>query len=164
MFISPEEEQISLTIDNGGSSIKALPMDSINGVSAASGLDESAGEVSGTSADTNMIAEQEKDQLELNMKDLEGEIESLKMKERSLVEKRRAALNKILDIKGCIRVFCRVRPFLSTEKRRSLQPLSIESEKIVIKSGGQKKEFGFDKVFPQEASQDLRLMGTMYVY
>lgn len=154
MFISPEEEQISVTIDNGGSSIKALPMDSINGVSAASGLDESAGEVSGTSADTNMIAEQEKDQLELNMKDLEGEIESLKMKERSLVEKRRAALNKILDIKGCIRVFCRVRPFLSTEKRRSLQPLSIESEKIVIKSGGQKKEFGFDKVFPQEASQE----------
>lgn len=54
---------------------------------------------------------------------------------------------------GCIRVFCRVRPFLSIDKRRIQLPLSIESEKLIIKSGAIKKEFAFDKVFPQEASQ-----------
>ena len=78
MFISSEKEQISLTVDNGGCLVKALLMESnsnsINGVSAAPGLDESSGEVSGTFADTNAVAKQEKDQLELNMKDLEGKI------------------------------------------------------------------------------------------
>ncbi|KAL3516219.1 hypothetical protein ACH5RR_023121 [Cinchona calisaya] len=158
MFIPPEEEQVLLPIDNGGNPIKALPMDSnpnsVDEMSPASGLDECPIVVPGIFVDDKVIAEQEKNQLELNMKDLEGVIESLKMKDRSLVEKRRAALNKILDIKGCIRLFCRVRPFLSTEKRRIQQPLLIESEKIVIKSGGHKKEFGFDKVFPQEATQE----------
>lgn len=54
---------------------------------------------------------------------------------------------------GCIRLFCRVRPCLPTDKRRSHQPLSVESERILVRSGASRKEFGFDKVFSQEASQ-----------
>lgn len=54
---------------------------------------------------------------------------------------------------GCIRVFSRVRPFLPTDKRRTHQPISVESEKIVVRSGGSRKEFEFDKVFTQEAIQ-----------
>ncbi|KAL6989558.1 hypothetical protein U1Q18_015310 [Sarracenia purpurea var. burkii] len=71
----------------------------------------------------------------------------------SLDEKRREALNKILDTKGCIRVFCRIRPFLSA-RRRIHKPILVGSEKIVVGSAGNKKEFGFDKVFTQEATQE----------
>lgn len=50
-------------------------------------------------------------------------------------------------------MFSRVRPFLPTDKRRTHQPISVESEKIVVRSGGSRKEFEFDKVFTQEAIQ-----------
>ncbi|KAH0766575.1 hypothetical protein KY285_002446 [Solanum tuberosum] len=58
---------------------------------------------------------------------MKSEIASVRHKERSLDDKRREALNKILDIKGCIRVFSRVRPFLPTDKQRTHQPISVES-------------------------------------
>lgn len=148
MFLSSEEEPL----DNGKIVKKCVPMDS--NPNSIDGLDESLRVVPENFTDGNVITEQENDQPELNINDLEGEIESLKMKERDLNEKRRAALNKILDIKGCIRVFCRVRPFLSIDKRKIQHPLSVESEKLIIKSGAIKKEFVFDKVFPQEASQE----------
>lgn len=54
---------------------------------------------------------------------------------------------------GSIRVFCRIRPYLLTSRRIIHQPISVESNKIVIRSGGSKKEFEFDKVFTQEESQ-----------
>ena len=55
---------------------------------------------------------------------------------------------------GCIRVFCRIRPLLSTI-RRIHKPIvvGLGSEKIVVGSAGSRKEFGFDKVFSQEATQ-----------
>ncbi|KAL5566955.1 hypothetical protein UlMin_030119 [Ulmus minor] len=104
--------------------------------------------------DVNVVPEQEKDELQQSMSNLEGEIAQLKLKLRLCDEKRREALNKILDIKGSIRVFSRVRPFLLADRRRSSKPISTGSEKIVVKSGGTRKEFEFDKVFPQEISQE----------
>ena len=117
----------------------------------------------------------------MNLKlNIAGEIAGLWLKHRSLDRTRREALNKILDIKGSwswlalscvsfiyvyncyeleeliagsIRVFCRVRPVLSTDRKRIHQPISTELEKVVVRSGGSRKEFSFDKVFPQEASQ-----------
>lgn len=59
----------------------------------------------------------------------------------------------IVLIIGSIRVFCRIRPYLSASKGIVHQPISVESNKIVIRSGGSKKEFEFDKVFTQEESQ-----------
>lgn len=50
-------------------------------------------------------------------------------------------------------MFSRVRPFSPTDKQRTHQPISVESEKIVVRSGGSRKEFEFDKVFPQESLQ-----------
>ncbi|KAF9621799.1 hypothetical protein IFM89_028237 [Coptis chinensis] len=82
------------------------------------------------------------------------ELKGLRVKHRSLDEKRREALNKVLDLKGSIRVFCRVRPFLSTDKKRLRDPISIGSEKVVVRSNSVKKEFSLDKVFPQEAGQE----------
>ncbi|XP_048235976.1 LOW QUALITY PROTEIN: kinesin-like protein KIN-14U [Ricinus communis] len=104
--------------------------------------------------DVNIVPEQEKNSLMQSISNLEGEIAQLKQKERSLTKKRKEALNKILDIKGCIRVFCRIRPFLLTEWRRIHEPVLIESEKVVIKYLGSMKAFRFDKVFNQAATQE----------
>ncbi|GMN25304.1 hypothetical protein TIFTF001_000875 [Ficus carica] len=103
--------------------------------------------------DVNVIPEHDKNGLLQSMSNLEGEIAELRMKNKLWNEKRREALNKILDIKGIIRVFCRVRPFLEMDRRRIRKPISTGSEKILVLSGGTRKEFEFDKVFDQEVSQ-----------
>ncbi|KAK2384541.1 kinesin protein KIN-14N [Trifolium repens] len=82
-----------------------------------------------------------------------GEVEELSVKHRIVDDKIREALSKILDIKGSIRMFCRTRPNHLTEKRRNSEPVSAGSERIQIKLGGTRKDFEFDKVFPQETSQ-----------
>ncbi|XP_015164426.1 kinesin-like protein KIFC3 isoform X2 [Solanum tuberosum] len=151
MFISTEDENMPLPLENG----KALENSSPVGSNPDSNDDEPSQEIPSTFTDVNVVQEDEKFQLEQRILNLEGEIASLRHKERSLDEKRREALNKILDIKGCIRVFSRVRPFSPTDKQRTHQPISVESEKIVVRSGGSRKEFEFDKVFPQESLQDV---------
>ncbi|KAJ6694205.1 hypothetical protein OIU85_004942 [Salix viminalis] len=104
--------------------------------------------------DVNVVPEHEKDELEHSILNLEGEIAELKQKERLLDKKRRKALNKILDIKGSIRVFCRVRPFLLSDRRRIHEPISTGLEKVVVKSVGIRKEYRYDKVFHQAAAQE----------
>ncbi|KAJ8529429.1 hypothetical protein K7X08_036264 [Anisodus acutangulus] len=150
MFISTEDEHISLPLANG----KVLENSSPIGSNPDSNDDEPSQDIPSTFTDVNVVQEDEKFQLEQRILNLEAEIASLRHKERPLDEKRRVALNKILDIKGCIRVFSRVRPFLPTDKRRTHQPISVESKKIVVRSGGNRKEFEFDKVFPQESIQE----------
>lgn len=149
MFISTEDENISLPLANGKVLENASPIGS-----HPDSNDEPSQEIPSTFTDVNVVQEDEKFQLEQRILNLEGEIASLRHKERSLDDKRKEALNKILDIKGCIRVFSRVRPFLPTDKQRKLQPISIESEKIVVRSSGSRKEYEFDKVFPQESIQE----------
>lgn len=133
-------------------SLSALNTDTFDGLPLVSELPESPPTPDGFT-DVKVVPEHEKIALEETILNLEGEVKGLRLKYRSLDEKRREALNKILDLKGSIRVFCRVRPFLSTDKRRYRDPVSIGSEKVVVKSASVKKEFGFDKVFPPEAGQ-----------
>uniref|UniRef100_A0A5B6YNT3 Putative kinesin-1-like n=1 Tax=Davidia involucrata TaxID=16924 RepID=A0A5B6YNT3_DAVIN len=69
--------------------------------------------------------------------------------------------NTILELKGNIRVFCRVRPLLpedgaGTERAVISYPTSMESLGRgidLIQSAGQKYPFTFDQVFTHEASQ-----------
>ncbi|XP_057498459.1 kinesin-like protein KIN-14U [Actinidia eriantha] len=151
MFISTEnEKQISLPSENGVGS----NLDSPDGLLSASEMPESP-PFPAVSTDVNVVPEHEKNELETKIANLEGEIVGLRQKQRSLDEKRRETLNKILDTKGCIRVFCRIRPLLSTIRRIN-KPIvvGLGSEKIVVGSAGSRKEFGFDKVFSQEATQE----------
>lgn len=105
------------------------------------------------SIDVTIVPEHEKSELENPISNLEGEIKELRLKQRYLDKKRREALDKKLDIKGCIRVFCRIQPLLSTN-RKIHRPIVVDSEKISVGSMGNKREFGFDKVFTQETTQD----------
>ncbi|KAF5197959.1 Kinesin-like protein kin-14c [Thalictrum thalictroides] len=69
--------------------------------------------------------------------------------------------NTILELKGNIRVFCRVRPMLpddgaSSEASVICYPTSTESLGRgidLLQSAGQKHQFSFDKVFSHESSQ-----------
>ncbi|XP_050384115.1 kinesin-like protein KIN-14U isoform X2 [Argentina anserina] len=124
-----------------------------DGLSAVSSYSESP-PLPATCTDVNVVPEHENDQLQQTVCNLEGEIAQLKMNQKLWDEKRREALNKIIGIKGSIRVFCRVRPFLVINKRRIREPFSAGSEKIVVMASGARKEFQFDKVFPQDTSQE----------
>ncbi|AES89902.2 putative minus-end-directed kinesin ATPase [Medicago truncatula] len=69
--------------------------------------------------------------------------------------------NTILELKGNIRVFCRVRPLLpdenrSTEGKIFSYPSSMETSGrgIDLAQNGQKHSFKFDKVFIQDISQE----------
>ncbi|KNA13725.1 hypothetical protein SOVF_113380 [Spinacia oleracea] len=74
---------------------------------------------------------------------------------------RRKLHNTILELKGNIRVFCRVRPLLPEDGCASdlpfiTYPTSDEGQEqgIDLVQSGQKYAFTFDKVFTQEASQN----------
>ncbi|CAI9784171.1 unnamed protein product [Fraxinus pennsylvanica] len=69
--------------------------------------------------------------------------------------------NTILELKGNIRVFCRVRPLLSddgvgTDAKVISFPTAMEAldRGIDLMQNGQKHSFTFDKVFTPEASQE----------
>ncbi|KAM7476935.1 hypothetical protein LguiB_024178 [Lonicera macranthoides] len=136
---------------NGGESSKE---ESPIGSNQNSESPKSTSETASFADALNLAREREKEQLEQIVLSLEEEVACLRQRHKSFDDKRREALNKILDLKGSIRVFCRVRPFFPTDKRSTHQPIMVESEKIVVKSGGSKKEFGFDKVFTEEATQE----------
>ncbi|KFK26463.1 hypothetical protein AALP_AA8G252300 [Arabis alpina] len=104
--------------------------------------------------DVNVVPEHEMNELEKSISSLQGEVLELKSMLKSLDEKRRDVLNKIIDTKGSIRVFCRVRPFLLTERRPVLEPVSFGPDNVVVRSAGTRKEFEFDKVFHQSATQE----------
>lgn len=101
------------------------------------------------------ISESEKQQLEENIVKIEGELNTLKDYLKLCDIKRREALNKLLDLKGSIRVFCRLRPFHGNEKRARPGPIvAPQSDQVVVKAGGKLKAYHFDKVFLPEDSQD----------
>lgn len=157
MFIPSEMEQISLPLDNVKEKLEPMEpnQDYIDAFQLESELMDSPALPNSTIyTDVNVVPEHEKGELGNSISNLEGEIAGLKQKERLLDKKRREALNKILDIKGSIRVFCRVRPFLLSDRRRIHEPISIGLEKVVVKSVGIRKEYRYDKVFHQAATQE----------
>lgn len=157
MFIPSEMEQISLPLDNVKEKLEPMEpnQDYIDAFQLESELMDSPPLPNSTIyTDVNVVPEHEKGELGHSISNLEGEIAGLKQKERLLDKKRREALNKILDIKGSIRVFCRVRPFLLSDRRRIHEPISLGLEKVVVKSVGIRKEYRYDKVFHQAATQE----------
>lgn len=84
---------------------------------------------------------------------LEGELLLLKTALRVSNLHRRQILNRVLDLKGNIRVFCRVRPLLSNEGNAPIGYLTTPGMDIV-KILSARKDFQFDKVFLPTSVQD----------
>uniref|UniRef100_A0A0E0J4Z6 Kinesin motor domain-containing protein n=1 Tax=Oryza nivara TaxID=4536 RepID=A0A0E0J4Z6_ORYNI len=85
---------------------------------------------------------------------LQEEISALRSRQRHLDHRRQEALDKLIDLKGSIRVFCRVRPSISANNFMTKSPVTVENEKIVVRAVGIKKEFSVDRVFDQESTQE----------
>ncbi|XP_062183503.1 kinesin-like protein KIN-14O [Phragmites australis] len=85
---------------------------------------------------------------------LQEEISAKRSRQRHLDRRRREALDKLIDLKGSIRVFCRVRPLISTNNFKTKSTVTVEQEKIAVQSVGIKKEFSVDRVFDQESTQE----------
>ncbi|KAK9170638.1 hypothetical protein Syun_002778 [Stephania yunnanensis] len=68
---------------------------------------------------------------------------------------RRQALNDYLDLKGNIRVFCRIRPITEGEKFGTLRPVvAADSCNVLLRlSESKTKHYCFDKVFHPHSSQ-----------
>lgn len=173
MFLPPDDEPfegkyISKSIQNLGKSIQSLLGSKtdltftwaesvrliIEDLSLANEPCDSAGSLA-CFRDAK-LSENEKSDLKAAISKLEDELAALQVCLRELNAERREILNKLLDLKGNIRVFCRVRPFLFSENQAIPGPLVVpDLDKVVIKlAGGKSKEYNFDKVFLPGASQD----------
>lgn len=79
-----------------------------------------------------------------------GEAEQLRSLYRREAVERRSLYNKLLELQGNIRVFCRCRKSPSST---SCLEKTEEQEVVVVVQKGNKKKFSFDKVFAQSSSQ-----------
>ncbi|KAI4301454.1 hypothetical protein L6164_034732 [Bauhinia variegata] len=74
-----------------------------------------------------------------------------------VLEENRKLYNQVQDLKGSIRVYCRVRPFLSAQSNYMSTVEHIEEGTITInvpsKNGKGRRSFNFNKVFGPSASQ-----------
>ncbi|KAL2547543.1 P-loop nucleoside triphosphate hydrolase superfamily protein with CH (Calponin-like proteiny) domain [Forsythia ovata] len=78
----------------------------------------------------------------------------------TVLEENRKLYNEVQDLKGNIRVYCRVRPFLpgQSEKNTTIQYIGDSGELVVINPSKQGKDshrlFKFNKVFGPAATQE----------
>ncbi|KAG8094877.1 hypothetical protein GUJ93_ZPchr0012g21254 [Zizania palustris] len=71
-------------------------------------------------------------ELSFDCNDVSEEISALRSRQRHLDHTKQEALDKLIDLKGSIRIFCR----------------------IIVRTTGIKKEFNADRVFDQESTQE----------
>ncbi|KHN20442.1 Kinesin-3 [Glycine soja] len=120
-----------------------------------------ATEVSSLRGELQQHSSTELDSLTLKANDLEEKCSLKDNQIKALEEQLATAEKKLQELKGNIRVFCRVRPLLadescSTEGKIFSYPTSMETSgrAIDLAQNGQKHSFTFDKVFTPEASQE----------
>lgn len=79
---------------------------------------------------------------------IQDELLSLNAQLKQITLQRRQSLNNYLDLKGNIRVFCRIRPFHHDESYSSRALFTLDESNIFLKVAETKrKQYKFDKVF-----------------
>lgn len=96
------------------------------------------------------------EELERQLSDSETQARKLQQKVKDEEVSRRKLSNAIMDLKGHIRVFCRVRPYGPTDDAVALINYpDLEGREIVLTPAkGPKCPFTFDKVFAATSSQE----------
>ncbi|XP_016888371.2 kinesin-like protein klp-3 [Cynoglossus semilaevis] len=90
-------------------------------------------------------------------KERAGGVEELRSLYRREAVERKRLYNKLLELQGNIRVFCRCRK--SSAVSSSLEKTDDQEVAMVLK--GSRKKFQFDKVFPQSSTQEEVFEGTL---
>ncbi|XP_021595030.1 kinesin-like protein KIN-14T isoform X2 [Manihot esculenta] len=87
---------------------------------------------------------------------IKDELDALTSRINKLNVDRRQLLNRFLDLKGNIRVFCRIRPITMAENFGRLRPaVAADSSTVLLKLADNKsKNYSFDRVFHPGSSQD----------
>jgi kinesin family protein C1 len=91
---------------------------------------------------------------EAKVQKIQDELVSLNAQLKQITLQRREALNNYLDLKGNIRVFCRIRPFHHEESYSSRNLFTLDESNVFLKVAETKrKQYKFDKVFDQFSTQ-----------
>lgn len=99
--------------------------------------------------------EEENSSLQERLRKLESENQHLKDKQHADAKIRRKLHNKIIELKGNIRVFCRVRPFLAKENPEEVFHF-LSNDKLEVDLDAGVKTFEFNKIFrPTDTQEDV---------
>ncbi|XP_013627960.1 PREDICTED: kinesin-like calmodulin-binding protein homolog [Brassica oleracea var. oleracea] len=105
----------------------------------------SSSEISSTSKD-------EDDSAFIRVQSIRDQLSTLTVQVNDQNKRRRQILNEFLDLKGNIRVFCRVKPLDSKNLRA---PVASDTRNVFIKlTESKRKTYNFDRVFQPDSSQD----------
>nr|XP_046249850.1 kinesin-like protein KIN-14E [Scatophagus argus] len=86
-----------------------------------------------------------------------GEVEELRSLYRKEAVERKSLYNKLLELQGNIRVFCRCRK--TTTSSSCLE--TIDDQEVLVVQKGSRKKFQFDKVYHQSSTQEDVFAGTL---
>ncbi|VYS49205.1 unnamed protein product [Arabidopsis thaliana] len=96
---------------------------------------------------------EEADSVSVELQSIRDQLSALTVQVNDQNKQRRQILNEFLDLKGNIRVFCRVKPLGVSEKLRP--PVASDTRNVIIKlSETKRKTYNFDRVFQPDSSQD----------
>ncbi|KAK7891253.1 hypothetical protein WMY93_023216 [Mugilogobius chulae] len=88
-----------------------------------------------------------------------GQVEELRSLYRKEAVERKSLYNKLLELQGNIRVFCRCRKSTKTEACLD----SADEQEVAVVQKGNRKKFQFDKVYGSSSTQEEVFAGTLPV-
>ncbi|KAF8082413.1 hypothetical protein N665_0827s0016 [Sinapis alba] len=105
-----------------------------------------------SSPEISSTSKEEEDSAFIEEQSIRDQLSILTVQVNDQNKRRRQILNEFLDLKGNIRVFCRVKPLDSKNVRA---PVASDTRNVFIKlTESKRKTYNFDRVFQPDSSQD----------
>ncbi|CAN6931961.1 unnamed protein product [Brassica oleracea] len=105
-----------------------------------------------SSSEIASTSKEEDDSAFIQVQSIRDQLSALTVEANEQNKRRRQILNEFLDLKGNIRVFCRVKPIDSKNMRA---PVTSDTRNVIIKlTESKRKTYNFDRVFQPDSSQD----------
>mmetsp|Transcript_18139 Transcript_18139/g.13071 ORF Transcript_18139/g.13071 Transcript_18139/m.13071 type:complete len:183 (+) Transcript_18139:1893-2441(+) len=95
--------------------------------------------------------------LKKDLKETTTALDTISTKYKEEQQKRKKLLNELEDMKGKVRVYCRIRPFSKTEladQEKAKSCVDIHDDFSLTVSGRLAKQFNFDSVFGGDSTQE----------
>ncbi|CAN8287970.1 unnamed protein product [Cochlearia groenlandica] len=96
--------------------------------------------------------EEEEDSVFIDVQSIKEQLSTLTVQVNDQNKQRRQILNEFLDLKGNIRVFCRVKPL---DSKNLKEAVASDARNVITNyAETKKKTYNFDRVFQPDSSQD----------